>query len=376
MSFLISFGNKPTRETEKTFTFDEFLQVNTREIPFSEASFLQEFCRLWAAGNELFEVSTSGSTGKPKRIQIPREKMICSAEMTASALQLSEGTNALLCMNPRFIGGLMMLVRSLHLGWHLYVCEASGNVFDNFPAEQKLDFIALVPLQLQKLLDDPRLQNSWLMQPSGLIIGGAPVSPSLEKRLQVIKAKAFSTYGMTETVSHIALRPLNGSNSPYEALPGVKVSQDERGCLVIESPTGFREKLFTNDLVSMENDRQFRILGRADFVINSGGIKLNPESLERKFAASAEALGFEIFAFSSIEDERLGRKPVFTAEENRCSDKKNSFFWEEVEKVFTAYERPWLLFIIPEIPKTESGKIRRPALEELLKRLKPTSVRP
>ena len=169
------------------------------------------FCRAWLSGQTEFTLHTSGSTGTPKPIRLTRAQMRASAHLTGQTLGLRAGDVALVCLNIRYVAGVMMLVRGLELGLPMTIIEPAGNPLAGFdPANVRFDFTALVPLQLQHILDDTPEKLAILNRMKAILVGGAVVSPALEQALQVITAPIFSTYGMTETVSHIALRRLNG----------------------------------------------------------------------------------------------------------------------------------------------------------------------
>jgi len=244
------------------------------------------FFKDWFDEKDFVEVKTSGSTGIPKVIQLQKSHMINSAMATGSFFNLSEKTTALLCMSPNFIAGKMMLVRALILGWHLDVVEAVSNPLKD--SEKQYDFTAMVPIQLKNSLTD-------IYKIKQLIVGGGVVSKELLNEIQSVKTAIYATYGMTETITHIAVKKLNkfaggidNSNvissavekSYYQILPNITIATDQRGCLVINAPKVSSEEIITNDLVEIISDNEFNWLGRIDGVINSGGIKLIPEQIE------------------------------------------------------------------------------------------------
>jgi O-succinylbenzoic acid--CoA ligase len=225
------------------------------------------------------KVRTSGSTGEPKPIYIDKEKMINSALATGNNFEVLENTTALLCIPAKNIGGMMMLVRAMTLGWHLDIVEPTSNPLDHI--YKNYDFCAMTPFQLDSSLNRIQLIDK-------LIIGGGRISDNLKQRLQGMPTKIYETFGMTETISHIAARKVNHlespnkSNIPFNTLPNVKVSANENGQLVITAPKLFKKPVLTNDIVDIKSPKKFYWKGRADNVINTGGVKIHPELVEKK----------------------------------------------------------------------------------------------
>ena len=208
--------------------FFSFKQLNANtETPLD----VKDFIDSWKNEQESFTAKTSGSTGTPKEITIRKQAAKNSALATGKFFNLQKGQTALLCLSPNFIAGKMMIVRSILHEMNLLVTDVSSHPIKNL--NQSIDFAAMVPLQVEKILDESPEKFSFI---KNLIIGGAPVSTLLEKKLQLIPTKCFATFGMTETISHIALKPLNGLNDPYTLLPQTSISCDSRSCLIIEAP--------------------------------------------------------------------------------------------------------------------------------------------
>ncbi|MFN8446139.1 MAG: AMP-binding protein, partial [Caldilineaceae bacterium] len=255
------------------------------------------FCREWLSGVESFTVNTSGSTGTPKPIEVTRQQMEASALATVAAVGLQPGMQMLVCMPTRFIAGKMMLVRGLVVGMEMTVVEPSSNPLADLPAGVRFDFTALTPMQIGTVIADCGLriadsisQSLNLQSPistlnamHAILLGGGPVSATLEQQLQQIKAPIYHTYGMTETVSHVALRRVNGAEASEEfrPLPGVILGVDERGCLNIRAPMTSDQTVQTNDMVDLHANSSFHWLGRWDNVINSGGVKVQVEKVEQ-----------------------------------------------------------------------------------------------
>lgn len=320
-----------------------------------------DFLNKWFTGEEIFEVSTSGSTGQPKEITIQKRQMVLSAEKTLAALDLGCGDKALLCITPHYIGGLMMLVRSLVGDLQLTVVKPTGNPFEKLSHDEDFDFTALVPLQLVNVLNDEK-SSVRLSGLKAVIVGGAPISSALEIASKKISAPIYQTFGMTETVSHIALRRLNGvkAEKSYSVLPGVQISQDERGCLVIESDIIEGQKLITNDVVEITGAGKFSWIGRADNIINSGGVKVNPEKVEQAIfeiiSGSVNKLNFFV---TGLPDGSLGERVVAIFEKKMQKIIREDTLLKSLQKKLSQYEIPKNIYFVEELVRTSTGKISR-----------------
>lgn len=294
-------------------------------------------------GQPTLEVQTSGSTGVPKIIQLPKKYMEASAKMTLTFLNLKEGERAVLCMSPEHIGGIMMIIRAMIGNLKLEVVEPSARPLKELSDD--FDFVAMVPYQVEASLEGlPRIKK--------LIIGGGPISTDLEAKLKDLPNEIYHTYGMTETISHIAMRRVNGEdNDWFKTMSGVTLSQDSRGCLVIDAPQIGVENLVTNDLVKLKDHQTFKWLGRADNVVNSAGLKLHPETIEKKMGA----VGCPYF-LAGIPDDKLGESLVMiveTEEVPSLEEFRHSF--ENLSK----YEIPKKVLAISQFAMTDSGKLNR-----------------
>lgn len=315
------------------------------------------FIQSWLRGEKVFPITTSGSTGKPKTITITRDAMEHSARMTARALQLAASDRALACINTRYIGGKMMLVRALTLDMHLTIVSPSSHPLVNLRPGTPIDFIALVPLQLETLLGHADAV-AMLNKAKAIIVGGAPVGEPLKQKLQVLKAPVYATYGMTETVSHIALKKLNGTDKDqyFKVFPEVIIGQDKRGCLTIRSIVTGGKKIITNDRVSMINDHEFEWLGRIDNVVNTGGIKVQLEELESKIEDILTGLGRNEPLMVAVKDNlRLGQKLILLLEgRGQKEDELTALLKKQL-----GYQAPREIKWVPEFSRTRTGKINR-----------------
>ncbi len=319
----------------------EILDFTEKNIPF-----ITSFLSSWFDNNEFIIVQTSGSTGKPKTIKILKNQMKNSALATADFFELYEKTTALLCLSTDYIAGKMMLVRALVLGWYLDVIEVQSTVLQT---NKNYDFVAMVSMQVQKSLAN-------LYKVKKLLIGGGAISKKLEKQLQNKNTAVFSSYGMTETITHIAIRKVNfihtEKDAYYKTLPNVFISLDKRGCLLIDAKKVASDLIITNDLVAIKDASHFVWLGRIDNVINSGGIKIIPEQVEEKLNTIISAN----FFITSKKDEILGEKLILLIEGN--FDKKILRKIKETTLLYK-YEKPKEIIFLDKFIYTETGKINR-----------------
>lgn len=296
----------------------------------------------WLDEKEYINVQTSGSTGKPKSIRLNKQAMVNSCIATGNYLKLKPSMKALHCLPTNFIAGKMMLVRAMILGLDMDLVEPTSQPI--FDYDKVYHFTAMLPMQLQSTLN--YLQNVKI-----IIVGGSSVSTHLTDLTQSIKSKVYATYGMTETASHIALKPLNNKlQEPYfKVLPNVKISQDERGCLVIDAPKVSKEKVVTNDLVTLHSPSEFEWLGRIDNVINSGGLKLFPEQIEEKLKGKIP----HQFFIASMPDSLFGEEIIIVIEND--SDTLEASVFEGLDK----FEIPKHVYNLPKFKMTSTGKIKR-----------------
>lgn len=314
--------------------------------PYQES--VGNFIIEWLNDRKYILVNTSGSTGTPKMMKVKKIHMVQSAKATGKHFKVAEKTKALLCLPAQFIAGKMMLVRALVLGWHIDMTQPTSNPLDN--VFRRYDFCAMTPFQL-----DNSLSRLHLL--SKLIVGGGPVPPTLLKRLQKVSTKIYETYGMTETVSHIAARRINAKKVkedpvPFKTLNKVTIETDQRGCLIVKAPNVSSDPVITNDLVKKLTYKKFIWLGRIDNVINSGGIKLHPEQIERKLAPAIDVP----FFVAGIPDEQLGERLVLIVEK----DSPYPLSLDDYEpEDFDPYEFPKEVIAIKTFQRTDNGKLKR-----------------
>ena len=308
------------------------------------------FLNEWFDASPIITVHTSGSTGVPKELVVRKDRMMQSARLTCEFLNLQAGDTALLCMNLRYIGAMMMVVRSLVAGLNLVVRPASGHPLSD--VEVPLKFAAMVPLQVYNTIRVPA-ERKRLEHTDILIIGGGAVDDSLEAELKTIPIAAYSTYGMTETLSHIALRRLNGeaASKCYYPFPSVELSLSAENTLIVKAPLICDDVLQTNDIACLCSDGGFTIAGRKDNVINSGGIKIQAEEMENRLQPFIPVP----FAVTAVPDPCLGQAlTLLIAGKPDIKELEN-----KLQAVLETYYRPKHIFITELIPQTENGKIDR-----------------
>ena len=344
---------------------------------------LEDFLSEWNNDSDRVLVHTSGSTGKPKPMMVEKKRMLNSARITCDFLGLKPGDSALLCMSLDYIAGKMVVVRSIERHLHLISVSPSGHPLKDIDLKDangkdvngEITFAAMVPMQVYNTLQVPE-ERERLTHIRHLIIGGGAIDASLEKELQALPGNIaiWSTYGMTETLSHIALRRINGAEASewYQPFDSVKISQTEEGCLVIDAPLVCAETLVTNDIVEIESyiynkveKTRFRIKGRKDNVICSGGIKIQIEEVEEFLKPHLE----KPFMLAKKKDEKFGEIAVLLTEDedlkkveatirrllsgksddsNKSSESKSHKYW--IPREFRYVEH---------LPLTETGKPKR-----------------
>ncbi|WP_157717705.1 AMP-binding protein [Roseivirga spongicola] len=330
----------------ESYTFSEFTTI-TLPKGLDWASNTQAFIKDWLKGKLSFTLQTSGSTGKPKNIDILRAQMIASAEATIQHLNIPTGASALLCMNPDMVGGRMMLVRALIGNWQLHILPASSSPI----IPNALDFTAMVPLQVLELMKSAE-GVSFLNRIDQLIIGGAKVDEDLLDKLQLLKTKVYQTFGMTETVSHIALKRINGDNrvNSYQLIGDNQIKVDEHGRLKVKGTVTKNQWIETNDLVeSTENG--FHWLGRLDLVVNSGGVKISVEPLEKELS---KYFNTSVWVWK-VPNEKLGEQLVGLTESQELIDKVNNSY-HTLKDEFKKYHLPKRWVLVRKWCFTASGK--------------------
>ena len=309
---------------------------------------VNKFTSEWYNEKDFMELQTSGSTGKPKSISVKKEWMKNSAQLTGKTFGLKEGDSVLLCMSMKYVAGKMMVVRAIELGLDLKVAEPSSSPLKDFDGQ--IDFAAMVPLQLENSIDQ-------LEKVKILIVGGGKVNSKLVEKLQGVSTQIYETYGMTETLTHVAIKALNGPNQSkvFTAFHGIQFDIDERDCLMVYAPMLNPGSIVTNDIVELIDEISFRWLGRYDNIINSGGVKIIPEVVEAKLVSVI--LDRRYFIVGEP-DNKLGERVVLFVEGDEINISLDS-----LEK----YERPKDIYFIPKFVEIKSGKVNRRETIKMIK---------
>ncbi len=324
---------------------------------------LNTFLAEWHNDSPTLLVHTSGSTGQPKPMFVEKRRMEASARTTCDFLGLQAGDTALLCMSLDYIAGKMMVVRSLVRGLRLITVEPCGEPLRGLDSslstageELRIDFAAMVPLQVWNTLQHPE-HRKRLMAVHHLIIGGGAIDDSLALELREFPNAVWSTYGMTETLSHIALRRLNGHEASnwYTPFEGVSLSLSDTSCLIIDAPAIHDGRLVTNDIAELLPDGRFRILGRSDNIICSGGIKIQAEEVERLLRTHLR----KPFIITKRSDKKFGEIVVLLTEGSADEAR------QVCSRVLPRYWQPRDYIHTDTIPLTATGKPARRQAELL-----------
>lgn len=328
------------------------------------------FCKRWLSGQSHFFLKTSGSTGKPKTVMLTRTQLAASAGFTQRALGLHRGDRTLVCLSTDYIAGLMMLVRGFELGLSLTVMTPTRNPLAVFADDVSFEFTAFTPLQLEEIITHTPAKVTLLNRMRAILLGGAPVSADLLQKIKTLAAPVYHTYGMTETASHIALRPLNGPQASdyYRPLEGVEIGLSCKGCLTVQSSVTRYRTLFTNDLIDLKSNGLFRWLGRIDNVINSGGIKVQAEKVEQALETlfqdyPGNRLTKRRFFVGPVEHSRFGQMVVAIMEGPPIpvtiqDDIRTRLLQSNLLK---KYEIPRYFYFCSHLLETPTGKIDRQA---------------
>ncbi len=321
---------------------------------------LARFLAQWRSPDPFVPVDTSGSTGAPKRLLADKRRMAQSARRTCAFLGLDAGDRALLAMPLRYIAGKMVVVRALVCGLDLVPVEPCLAPFGKLNAPCAL--AAVTPMQAWESLKEPGSRD-MLLASRHLLLGGGPVSAELAEQLRDAPCQAWSSYGMTETLSHVALRHVNGPDASewYEPLPGVALSLSGEGTLCINAPAVCEGTVATNDLAEMDDQGRFRILGRRDNVIDTGGVKVQIEAVEALLAPAMHAP----FCIAGAKDPRLGEKIVLLHEEEADPAELEA----RARRLLPRHWVPRACFKVDAVPRTGTGKPARQEARKLAESL-------
>jgi O-succinylbenzoic acid--CoA ligase len=312
---------------------------------------LQEFAQViidWHDDRDFMTAQTSGSTGVPKTIKLSKESMTKSALKTGHYFDLPKGTHALAALPYSFIAGKMMVVRSLVLNWNYTIVPPQSNPLAYL--EDEIDFAAMTPHQLSTVIRESRWKLGLVKK---ILLGGAPVGKELMQQIQSIESEVYLGYGMTETITHIAVKRLNGIDlsEKFTALSGVQFSTSKEGTLHIKADH-LEKEIYTTDVVELINDREFNWLGRADNVINSGGIKIHPEQVEAKISSVLD----QPFFITSRESELYGQEVILLVEGNAIDTLE---LMDRLSRQLSKKQLPKDIIFVPRFEYTDTGKVKR-----------------
>ena len=310
----------------------------------------------WQNGETEFSIKTSGSTGKPKTIVLERKCIEASIKLTKNKFNLNEGDLFFCCLNIENIAGLMMMLRAFYLNAKILIVEPSSHPFEKLnnlsyilTNNRGRNFFAFVPLQLQNLLQNES-DLAILKTSKAILVGGATVSETLKKEIHAARLPVFETYGMTETISHIATKDLRKGEYFFRILKGVSIDTNHQNCLKIKAKTTGNTWIQTNDVVEFRNKGSFILKGRIDNIINSGGVKIQLEEIERVISHNLDFKN-RFFCFG-IPDEKLGQKLILVIESKEKIIQKS-----KLSAIFTKFEVPKEIYFIEKFFETSSAKI-------------------
>jgi len=340
--------NNSYKQPHTSFKLEGFFYDNTGLSSLAERLIMEGedyqvslgvFIAQWIDSNPEISLQTSGSTGTPKTVLMSKQAMVNSAIATAAYFNLESGNSALSCLPFEYIAAKMMFVRAYVLGLELDCIKPSSSPL--VAVSKTYDFCAMVPLQLENTIQ-------YLYRVKTLIVGGAKLPNALKSKLTKSPFTIYETFGMTETVSHIAVKNISKSSSFFEVLPSVSIGVDSRNCLYIEAPHIVSTPIQTNDVINLISKTTFEWIGRYDSIINSGAIKIAPEQLEQQL----EGFIKERFFISSQKDNVLGEIVVIVIERSVPYKTLN---FETLEPT----RRPKRIYYVDKFKETVSGKIKR-----------------
>lgn len=333
--------------TEETLR-ERVNSVSTQETePWIKSIF--SFLKEWLNDAEEITAKTSGSTGVPKTIQLKKKAMLASARLTCDYFGLQPMDKALLCLSVDYIAGKMMLIRAMERGLHLIAVSPQGCPLSNI--NKRVKFSSMVPLQVERCIKEGCLDRT-----EQLLIGGAALPNHLINSIQKSTTACYISYGMTETMSHVALKRLNGLQASewYEGLNGIRFSLDQRGCLFIDAAPLSISGIQTNDLCELQDEQHFKWLGRVDFVINSGGIKIIPEQIELLFSNEVRFP----FIIAGLPHPLFGEQVTMIIEADPDEALALKIL-KKANKICPPYKAPKKILFLPHFSYTSSGKIDR-----------------
>lgn len=350
------------RIEDQQFDFEDVKKITVKSTkgldPYSTK--VLKTAQNWLLGQPHFRLQTSGSTGPPKTFTFSRSQIQQSVQQTVKAFDLKQGDLLLHCLSVDYVAGFMMLMRGLINRMPMVIVEPNSNPLKGLSQDQNFDFGAMVPLQVETILEEAPT-NKFFSALKALILGGAPVAQSLKQIIQKKQWPVYQTYGMTETLTHVAIRPLwKEEPTPYQALKAVKFEQDKQSRLIINTPL-YDFPIQTNDVVTLEDQFTFYWHGRYDNVINSGGYKIQVEAVEtaiEQVFSKSNSPSIPFFV-TGVPDESLGEKAVLIVEKGKWDTAFMNVLFRDLKEILHPYEIPKRLQEVDSMVYTTTGKIDR-----------------
>jgi o-succinylbenzoate---CoA ligase len=356
------YRHKTININNRTVAIDDIIAGNwDAKTHFELTTFT--FIHEWLTGKDSFILTTSGSTGTPKPILIRRDQMTGSAKRTLHVLNITPGQTSLVCLPTHFIAGRMMLVRALTGNLKIVAVEPSANPLESL--NESIDFASFVPLQFQSILESSQAFEK-INSIQVVLLGGAKINPTILNTIKTVSCHVILTYGMTETISHVAFQYLNHTkfSMNYRALPGISFATDERECLIIRD-SNLEGDVVTNDIVKLFSENEFQLVGRYDTIINSGGLKHVPETIELQLVTNfPDELKSITFFIGSYEEPEFGDVLALYLESG-YPEKINLSLLKHFIQGLKKLERPKKIILVSSFYYTESGKIDRKKTIEL-----------
>lgn len=340
-----------------------------RKLLAGKGSFANQIAALaadWYGESNSLTFKTSGTTGTYKEVVIPKSKIQLSAELTVKHFNLDKKDTALAILDPTRIGGSMVIIRALLAEMKIIALEPNSDFASNSHLVKECSFTSMVPIQLRKIFSDQLLIEHFKSY-KAILVGGAPINYSLQRKITENALPVYETFGMTETVSHFALRDLRKSSNPFTVIGANTISQNSNGCLVIKGELTDQESFATNDIVHLIDEKHFEWVGRSDFIINSGGVKVNPEKVERIVARTIYDLGItNRFIVSSVPDDSLGQRIVLVLEGESLADDVAERLLQSFKANLDKYENPKEIRYLEKFPETANFKVNRKEVISIL----------
>jgi o-succinylbenzoate---CoA ligase len=338
---------------------EQFLSFAKRgENPFGVDEEIICFLKDWLNNSETINLQTSGTTGIPKIIQREKQALRNSAKATINYFEIKQNQNLLICLSAKYIAGKMMWVRALEAQTNIVLLSYKSDAISEFDIKlyPKIDFAAMIPLQVYQGLEVENADDKF-KKISKIIVGGGDFNSDYLNKILQLETQFYHTYGMTETLSHIAIKKLDKdfSNNYFEVLEGIKISTDEHNSLKIFAPKIYHEELITNDIVKIIDEKRFLWLGRFDNIINSGGVKLIPEQIEKKLHEIIK----ENFFIAALPHQLLGQQLVLYIESEKNTAEIISNYSEKIKDKLDKFEIPKRIITLKKFIYTETGKIKK-----------------